>query len=341
MPPRLEGCGDVAGEAPTSSHGRSITFLLRHMRSRNGFSGDMTEPVTRHVPVLADEVIRWLDPQPGQVLIDGTLGGGGHSRLLAERVGPTGRIYSLDRDRAAVEIAQKSLADVCVTPLWANYRDLKLVLRDIGIESIDGALIDIGLSSDQLADAARGFSFGADGPLDLRFDVSEGRPAGELVDKLGEQDLADLIFRYGEERYSRRIARAIVERRRESPLQSAGELADLVKRVVPRTLDAQRIHPATRTFQALRIAVNDELGALEAFLRDAPECVRRGGRAAVISFHSLEDRIVKEAFRNDARWEVVTKKPIVATEAEIARNPRARSAKLRVAVVGGLSRSPK
>lgn len=293
----------------------------------------MTEPQPRHVSVLVDEVLQWLDPQPGQTWLDGTLGGGGHSAKLAERVGTTGKVYALDRDRAAVELATARFAGTPITPLWANYRDLPAVLDDVGVPQINGVLLDIGLSSDQLADAERGFSFAADGPLDLRFDVSEGKPAADLVNRLGEQDLADLIFRYGEERHSRRIARAVVERRRDRPFENAAELADVVRRVVPHSADARRIDPATRTFQALRIAVNDELGALETFLRDAPPRVRPGGRVGIISFHSLEDRIVKEAFRNDPRWTPLTKKPVVASEQEIAENPRARSAKLRVAAV--------
>lgn len=293
----------------------------------------MTEPQPRHISVLMDEVLHGLDPQPGQVWVDGTLGAGGHSTRLAERVGPTGKVFALDRDRAAVESALARLAGLPITPLWANYRDLLAVLDDVGVAQVDGVLLDIGLSSDQLADAERGFSFTADGPLDLRFDVSEGKPAAELVNRLGEQELADLIFRYGEERHSRRIARAVVERRRDRPFATAAELADVVRRVVPHSPDARRIDPATRTFQALRIAVNDELGALETFLRDAPQCVRPGGRVGIISFHSLEDRIVKEAFRDDPRWTPLTKKPVTATEQEMAANPRARSAKLRVAAV--------
>lgn len=291
----------------------------------------MSDAPTRHVPVLPDEVLQWLDPQPGQTLVDGTLGGGGHTALLAARVSPGGRILSLDRDRAAVEAAHKRFAEQNVTPLWANYRDLPEVLRQLNLETVDGVLLDIGLSSDQLADAERGFSFAADGPLDLRFDVTEGRPAADLVNRLGEQELADLIFRYGEERHSRRIARAVCERRRERPFATAADLAEVVRRAVPPSPDARRIDPATRTFQALRIAVNDELGALETFLKVAPTCVRRGGRVAVISFHSLEDRLVKEAFRDDPRWSPLTKKPIVAGDRETAANPRARSAKLRVA----------
>jgi 16S rRNA (cytosine1402-N4)-methyltransferase len=294
----------------------------------------MGDAPTQHVPVLVDEVLHWLDPQPGETFVDGTLGGGGHSAKLAERVGAGGRIFALDRDRRAVAAAQERFgADGVVRPLWADYRNLVEVLRDVGVAQVDGVLIDIGLSSDQLADATRGFSFTADGPLDLRFDVTEGRPAAELVNRLGEHELADVIFKYGEERHSRRIARAVVERRRERPFETAADLAEVVRRAVPMTPDARRIDPATRTFQALRIAVNDELGALETFLRVAPTCVRRGGRVAVVSFHSLEDRIVKEAFRDDARWSPLTKKPVVATDREIAMNPRARSAKLRVAAV--------
>lgn len=293
----------------------------------------MSDAPTRHVPVLPVEVVEWLAPQPGQTLVDGTLGGGGHTALLADRVSPGGRILALDRDRAAVAAAQRRFANEAVTPLWANYRDLPEVLRQLNLESVDGVLLDIGLSSDQLADAERGFSFGADGPLDLRFDVTEGRPAADLVNRLGEQELADLIFRYGEERRSRRIARAVCERRRERPFTSSADLAEVVRRAVPPSADARRIDPATRTFQALRIAANDELGALETFLKVAPSCVRRGGRVAIISFHSLEDRLVKEAFRDDPRWSPLTKKPIVAGDRETAANPRARSAKLRVAQV--------
>ncbi len=293
----------------------------------------MTDAPSQHVPVLLAEVLAGLDPRPGQTLVDGTLGGGGHSRALAERVLPGGRVYALDRDRAAVAAAQERLTDVPVTPLWADYRNLPEVLSDVGLTKVDGVLIDIGLSSDQLADASRGFSFTADGPLDLRFDVTEGRPAADLVNRLDEQELADLIFRYGEERLSRRIARAVVERRRERAFETAADLANVVRRAVPKLPDTRRIDPATRTFQALRIAVNDELGALERFLRVAPDCVRSGGRVAVISFHSLEDRIVKEAFRDDPRWSPLTKKPIVAGDRETAENPRARSAKLRIAAV--------
>jgi 16S rRNA (cytosine1402-N4)-methyltransferase len=284
-----------------------------------------------HVPVLLAEVLHWLNPQPGQVLVDGTLGGGGHTRALAERVAPNGRVLALDRDPAALAAAETTLAGLCVTQVHSNFCDLPEVLQQLQSGPVDGVLLDLGLSSDQLADAARGFSFAAGGPLDLRFDPDQGEPAARLVNRLREEQLADLIFHYGEERYSRRIARAIVERRRTRPLETAADLAEVVRRSIPRPARGERIDPATRTFQALRIAVNDELKSLEIALRRMPECIRPGGRLAIISFHSLEDRRVKEAFRDDPRYDVLTRKPISPSLAEIARNPRARSAKLRVA----------
>lgn len=282
-----------------------------------------------HIPVLAQEVLHWLQPAPGMTIVDGTLGGGGHTRLLAEKVGNRGRVIALDRDPAAVAAAEQSLRGLPVCVATASYADFSQVLDELGISAVDGLLLDLGLSSDQLADAERGFSFDAAGPLDMRFDRDEGEPAWRLLERLRSEELADIVFRYGEERYSRRIARAIVEARQSEPIRTAEQLARLVRRCVPRSAD--RIDPATRTFQALRIAVNNELGELERLLKTAPERIKPGGRAAIISFHSLEDRIVKEAFRSDERWEVLTKKPITASEAEIAANPRSRSAKLRVA----------
>lgn len=280
---------------------------------------------------MLDEVLAGLLPQPGQTIVDGTLGGGGHARALAERVAPGGRVIGLDRDPQAVERTSVELAPLGVTCLCASYADLKEVLAEMQTATVDGCLIDLGLSSDQLADAARGFSFTADGPLDLRFDPREGPTAAELLARSSERDLADLIFKFGEERFSRRIARRIVERRRERPLTTAADLADLVRRCVPRSPGRTRIDPATRTFQALRIAVNDELGQLTRALQEMPDCLRPGGRLAAISFHSLEDRLVKQAFRDDPRWTPITKKPLRPSDAETADNPRARSAKLRIA----------
>jgi len=196
---------------------------------------------------------------------------------------------------------------------------------------VDRVLLDLGLSSDQLADRERGFSFTGAGPLDLRFDPTEGEPTWRLVNRLSAEQLADLIYSHGEERHSRRIARAIVQERRTSPIKTAAALAEVIRRAVPRTADSRRIDPATRTFQALRIATNEELKSLEIALRRIPDCLRPGGRLAIISFHSLEDRRVKEAFRGDARLEPLTKRPIRPTPEELAQNSRARSARLRVA----------
>jgi len=291
----------------------------------------MSDPAPVHVPVMLDEVVRWLDPRPGALIVDGTLGGGGHTRALAERVGPDGRIIALDRDPAAVAAAEQNLAGLPVEPVHANFSDLPEVLVELGIEQVDGVLADLGVSSDQLADHARGFSFAAQGPLDLRFDPTRGEPASRLVSRLSAEHLADLIYRYGEERYSRRIARAIVHRRAQRPIETAAELAELIRQNVPRSRAGRAIDPATRTFQALRIAVNDELKSLEIALRRIPDCLRPQGRFAAISFHSLEDRRVKEAFRDDERYTVLTRKPIRPGPEEVDRNPRASSAKLRVA----------
>lgn len=279
-----------------------------------------------HVPVMAEEILTWLQPRPGQTLVDGTLGGGGHTRRLAEAVGPTGRVIACDRDPAAVDAARDALP---VTPVHANYADLPDVLASLGVARVSGIVLDLGLSSDQLA-GDRGFSFESDGPLDLRFDPTEGESAADLLQRLPERELADVIFRFGEERFSRRIARRIVESRRERPVRTAAELAQLVRRCVPRSR-GHAIDPATRTFQAFRIRVNGELDSLERALDRLPECLEPGGRLAVLSFHSLEDRLVKTAFRGDPRWSALTKKPIRPNDSETARNPRSRSAKLRVA----------
>jgi len=291
----------------------------------------MGDPLPVHVPVMLDEVVRWLDPRPGAVIVDGTTGAGGHTRALAERTGPAGRIVALDRDPASLVLAERNLAGLPVELVQGNFRDLPEVLTQLGVSEVDGVLLDLGVSSDQLADSTRGFSFSAEGPLDLRFDPTRGEPAYRLISRLSAEHLEQLISRYGEERYSRRIARAIVRQRREKPIERACDLAELVRRSVPRSRGRREIDPATRTFQALRIAVNEELKSLEIALRRMPGCIRPGGRLAVISFHSLEDRRVKEAFRDDERYEVLTRKPVRPGRREVGRNPRAASAKLRVA----------
>jgi 16S rRNA (cytosine1402-N4)-methyltransferase len=285
----------------------------------------------RHVPVLLAEVLSGLNPQPGDIFVDGTLGGGGHASALAEKIQPGGQVIALDRDYAAIDAARNNLVALPIKFIHANYCDLPEVLTAENVNAVDGILLDLGLSSDQLSDASRGFSFDADGPLDLRFDTLSGEPAARLVNRLSAEHLADLIFHYGEERFSRRIGRAIVEARHHEPIHTSRQLAEIVRRAVPAVARQQRIDPATRTFQALRIAVNDELKSLEFALRRLPDVLKPGGRLAIISFHSLEDRRVKEAFRDDPRLQVLAKKPITPHEAEIARNPRSRSAKLRIA----------
>jgi 16S rRNA (cytosine1402-N4)-methyltransferase len=288
--------------------------------------------------VLPAEVLQFLEPAPGQIVVDATVGAGGHSRLLAERVVPGGRVIGLDRDPAMLDLARPRLAGLPVTLVRAGFDQLRRVLDDLGIATVDAVLADLGVCSDQLDDAGRGFSFQQEGPLDMRLDPGQGEPAAALLNRLNERDLADLIYRYGEERFSRRIARKIVEVRRRTPLATTEQLAALVRGCVPRPRGKGRrgkhgptIDPATRVFQALRIAVNDELGALDRLLAALPACVRPGGRAAVISFHSLEDRRVKHAFRVRQTWEVLTPKPVQAGEEELRSNPRSRSAKLRSA----------
>ena len=286
-----------------------------------------------HVPVMPNEVMEWLDPQPGGVFVDGTLGGGGHATMLAERVGETGTVIGIDRDPGVIAAAEFNLSGMPMSIAQGNYCDLPEFLEAVDFETVDGILLDLGLSSDQLADPHRGFSFSSDGPLDLRFDTTSGEATWRWVNRMSAEKLADIIFQYGEERYSRRIARAIVEHRRQDPIRTTAEMAELVRRNIPRPKNKsrKRIDPATRTFQALRIASNDELKSLEIALHRLPNCLAPGGRLVIISFHSLEDRRVKEAFRDDPRLDVLTKKPIRPSEEEIDRNPRCRSAKLRAA----------
>jgi 16S rRNA (cytosine1402-N4)-methyltransferase len=293
-----------------------------------------TSGSTVHRPVLRDEVVSWLDPKEGAILVDGTAGAGGHTRALAERVGTSGRVIALDRDPAMRALAAKAVEGLPVTLVegGASYADLPEVLAELGIRpgAVDGLVLDLGLSSDQLAWSTRGFSFANDGPLDMRFDPESGEPtAADLVNTLDEAELARIFFEYGEERYSRRVARRIVEARRAEPFQTTVQFAAVVRRGIPGKWG--KIDPATRVFQALRIAVNHELDALDAALAFLPDLLKPGGRAAIISFHSLEDRRVKHAFKNEPRLHVLTRKPVTAAPEELADNPRARSAKLRVA----------
>lgn len=286
--------------------------------------------VTVHIPVLPAEVLEGMNPQPGDIVVDGTLGGGGHAMRLLKQIGPTGQLLGFDRDPEAVDETRTRIPDENATLIVSNYANIPEYLIDLGIESVNSILLDLGLSSDQLADRDRGFSFQSEGPLDLRFNPMVGQPASGLVNRLSEKRLADLIYEFGEERFSRRIARKIVRLRHDNKIETAAQLASIVRSCIPRT-KKKTIDPATRTFQALRIAVNEELKWLRVAVKRLPECLAIGGTIAVISFHSLEDRIVKQAFVEDDTMEVLTRKPIQASETELAENPRSRSAKLRVA----------
>ena len=286
----------------------------------------------RHEPVMVDEVVSLLAPARGGTFVDCTTGLGGHSAALLD--GGAARLIGLDRDEDALRLAASRLAPYGdrVELVHSDYREIGAVLQARGIEAVDGILADLGVSSMQLDQEGRGFSFRRDEPLDMRMDRSQGPTVADLVAQVDETDLANVIFQYGEERHSRRVARAIVHARGNAPITTTGALAEIVRRAVP-TKGYQRIDPATRTFQALRIWVNRELDGLDAFLGDATRRLLAGARLAVITFHSLEDRIVKHTFRAIAAageaWRVLTKKPVVPGEEELARNPRARSAKLR------------
>ena len=288
-----------------------------------------------HRPVLVREVLTALALAPGMTVIDGTVGAGGHAAKLAAAVGPAGRVIGVDRDPLMLTHAAAALAPFPHASVQhASHSELRRVLDERGIEAADAVLLDLGLSSDQLADDARGFAFAlgdgtGGGPLDLRFDVSAGRPAAALLADEDEATLAGWFREYGEHPAADAVAAAIVRRRSSHPVRTAADLADLVADVAPA---AGGTHPATRIFQALRIAANDELGHVSRTLTEVlPAVLKPGGRAAVLSFHSLEDRLVKEALRDRAAWRDASKKPVTGSPSEIRLNPRARSAKLRSA----------
>lgn len=285
----------------------------------------MTAPTPLiHQPVLAAEVLEALAPASGKVFVDGTLGGAGHTRLLLE-AGAT--VYGIDQDPYALErVRAEGLGGLSV--LQGNYRDMTELLAAVGVTQVDGILLDIGVSSFQLDDTERGFSYHSEAPLDMRM-AQSGESAADVVNSYDAEDLAAIIYEYGEDRLSRRIARAIVQAREKAPIETTVELAEIVKRAYPGF--SKGIHPARRTFQALRIHVNDELGALRDGLSAAETLLKPAGRLAVISFHSLEDRIVKRFLLGSQVLQPLTKRPLVASETEQAENPRARSAKLRAA----------
>jgi len=294
--------------------------------------------VSRHIPVMAEEVLFWLARKGSRTYLDCTVGYSGHAEKILEASGPGSRLIGLDRDAAAISASRKRLArfgDRAVL-LHGQFMDLKQHLTANGIGQVDGILFDLGVSSLQLEEPARGFSFQVDGPLDMRMDQSMSGTAADLVNQWPEAQLADAIFQFGEERFSRRIARGIVRARERHALATTKELVSVIEGAVPANYRHGRLHCATRTFQAIRIAVNQELDCLEPALRDATDVLSPGGRLCVISFHSLEDRIVKHTLRalsgkDDPALVVLTKKPQIPTREESDRNPRSRSAKLRAA----------
>jgi 16S rRNA (cytosine1402-N4)-methyltransferase len=299
-----------------------------------------TDHVYKHVPVLAEEVVRFLVPRSEALYVDATLGEGGHSEVLLRASAPSGQVIGIDRDAEVLEVARQRLAPFGARAYitHGHAAELRGILDAIGVSWVDGILLDLGVSSYQLETTDRGFSFRREGPLDMRMDRTTEQTAATLVNTLGEADMINLIQRYGEERWARRIARAIVRARRRAPLRTTQELAALITHVIPPGARPARIHPATRTFQAFRIAVNQELSRLEENLRGAVACLKPGGRLCVIAYHSLEDRIVKRTFQALAssadetipQARVVTRKPATSSSAERRTNPRARSARLRV-----------
>ena len=303
-----------------------------------------------HRPVLLDECIEGLNIRPDGIYLDGTLGRAGHSREIAKRL-TTGRLICVDRDDVALEAAQTRLADWMdrVTLVHSNFDKVSDILDELGLKGIDGMLFDLGVSSPQLDDGSRGFSYMADAPLDMRMDRSEGLTAADVVNGFEQNELRRILLQYGEERYAPLIAAAIVRRRAEKPIETTLELVDVIKSAMPGKALREKQHPAKRSFQAIRIAVNDELASVERMIRGAVPKLNKGGRLAVITFHSLEDRIVKTGMADFAKGctcppdfpvcvcgktpdiKLVSRKPILPTDQEVEENPRARSAKLRVA----------
>lgn len=299
----------------------------------------MELPASGHDPVLLEEVLDLLEVTQGKTIVDCTLGRAGHASAIATRLGRDGLLIGMDADPRNLEYAQTRLGEApCPVRLFhANFAQLEHVLEDAGVGMVDGILADLGLSTNQLFDPEYGLSFAADAALDMRIDPRTQTTAADIVNRWGEQEIADLLFQAADERFSRRIARKIVERRRRTPFRRTGELAETVYEAIGRPRP-DRIDPATRTFMALRMAVNSETDNLETLLATAPKHLKPGGRLAIISFHSVEDRLVKLAFREAhgrSELEIVTKKPVVPGEAEQERNPRSRSAKLRVAQRAG------
>lgn len=293
-----------------------------------------------HVPVLLKEVIDYLNPKPDQFVIDGTTDGGGHANAILEKMMPSGKYLAIDLDENLIKQTKLEIEAKFQIPntkfriVWqnGNYADIPKILKNKKLGKADGLLVDLGFSSLQMEDSKRGFSFLKNEPLDMRYDTKDGKPAYEIINSYKEDELADIFWKFGEERYSRKLAKTIVGERRNASIINTTQLVEIIKRAVPKAYEHGRIHPATRVFQALRIYVNNELENLETLLKNLHLILNRDGRVVIISFHSLEDRIVKNYFRElkqSKKVELLTKKPITATEEEIRLNPRSRSAKLR------------
>lgn len=293
----------------------------------------MAEGADKHVPVLANEVVEWLAPVSGKLYVDGTLGLGGHAALILEKTSPEGRVVGFEWDEQAARLASKRLLPFGERFLLvaASYADMRAQCSAHGIEFVDGIVVDLGVSSLQLDTPERGFSFRSDAPLDMRMGSNLSVTAAQLINRLKKDELADIFFNYGEERQSRRIARFIVEARLVGPIATTRQLADLVRKAIPAKYHPRKKHVATKVFQALRIAVNHEFDNMVKLLQDVPMLLAPGGRLCVITFHSLEDRIVKQALAGSSGLRVLTRKPVKPGAAEIAENRRSRSAKLRVA----------
>ena len=303
----------------------------------------------KHIPVLFEEIMTIMAPKPGELFVDCTLGGGGHSKGFLERTGPDGRLIGIDQDVNALAAAQKNLSifDGRVTFVHSNYENLDMILNQYAADGVDGILFDIGVSSYQLDEKDRGFSYMQDAPLDMRMNQQQGLSAWQVVNTYEEQELHRILKEYGEERWAKRIAQFIVEFRGKKPIDTTGELVDVIKRAIPKSAREEGSHPAKRTFQAIRIEVNNELGVLEETIAVAAKHLKKGGRLGIITFHSLEDRIVKEKFRSLAsdcicppelpfcqcdkisEVKILTRKPVVASIEELQENSRAKSAKFR------------
>ena len=306
----------------------------------------------KHIPVLFHEIMDIMAPQPGEVFVDCTLGGGGHSRGFLERMGDDGRLIGIDQDTNALQAAGANLAEFGdrVTYVHSNYNNLDEILNTYAPDGVDGILFDIGVSSHQLDEKDRGFSYMQDAPLDMRMNQSQNFSAWDVVNTYSEEELHRIIIEYGEERWAKRVAQFIVEFRKEKPVETTGELVDIIKRAIPKGAREEGSHPAKRTFQAIRIEVNDELGVLTRTISVAAKHLKKGGRLGIISFHSLEDRIVKEQFRYLAsdcicppelpfcqcdkvsEVKILTRKPVTATKEELEANSRSKSAKFRAVV---------